>query len=172
MAYLIGCLIALQSQINQIRRFFRCLSNTAFSYTPAFASAFGTDGTLLGLVNMLYAMGGANFEVIGGSLGLALITTLYGIVLANLLLRPIAIKLGCRTEPRAILMHMVLEGISMLGQNRNPSFIRETLNSFVTQYRGGERAASKVERRNLPTPLDWGDEDDRRDPDTSSWVII
>ena len=105
-----------------------------FRSMAAFAPAFGMAGTLLGLVNMLYAMGDSNFEVIGRNLGIALTTTLYGIVLANLLLRPVAIKLERRTEQRVMLMHMVLEGISMLGQNRNPSFIRETLNSFVAQY--------------------------------------
>lgn len=105
-----------------------------FRSMAAFAPAFGMAGTLLGLVNMLYAMGDANFEVIGRNLGIALTTTLYGIVLSNLLLRPVAIKLERRTEQRVMLMHMVLEGISMLGQNRNPSFIRETLNSFVAQY--------------------------------------
>ena len=105
-----------------------------FRAMAAFAPAFGMAGTLLGLVNMLYAMGDANFETIGRNLGIALTTTLYGIVLANLLLRPVAIKLERRTEQRVMLMYMVLEGISMLGQNRNPSFIRETLKSFVAQY--------------------------------------
>jgi chemotaxis protein MotA len=46
----------------------------------------------------------------------------------------VAIKLERRTEQRVMLMYMVLEGISMLGQKRSPSFIRETLNSFVAQY--------------------------------------
>jgi chemotaxis protein MotA len=105
-----------------------------FRSMATYAPAFGMAGTLLGLVNMLYAMGGADFEIIGRNLGIALTTTLYGIVLANLLLRPVAIKLERRTEQRIMLMYMVLEGISMLGQNRNPSFIRETLKSFVAQY--------------------------------------
>ncbi len=105
-----------------------------FRSMATYAPAFGMAGTLLGLVNMLYAMGGADFEIIGRNLGIALTTTLYGIVLANLLLRPAAIKLERRTEQRIMLMYMVLEGISMLGQHRNPSFIRETLKSFVAQY--------------------------------------
>jgi chemotaxis protein MotA len=105
-----------------------------FRSMATYAPAFGMAGTLLGLVNMLYAMGGADFEIIGRNLGIALTTTLYGIVLANLLLRPVAIKLERRTEQRVMLMYMVLEGISMLGQHRNPSFIRETLKSFVAQY--------------------------------------
>jgi chemotaxis protein MotA len=107
-----------------------------------YAPAFGMAGTLLGLVNMLYAMGDSNFEIIGRNLGIALTTTLYGIVLANLFLRPIAIKLERRTEQRVMLMYMVLEGINMLGQKRTPSFIRETLNSFVAQYEDEIRSPS------------------------------
>jgi len=110
-----------------------------------FAPAFGMAGTLLGLVNMLYAMDGADFKVIGGNLAIALTTTLYGIVLANLLLRPVAIKLERRTEQRVMLMYMVLEGISMLGQKRNPSFIRETLKSFVAQYEDEIHSPSLLE---------------------------
>lgn len=105
-----------------------------FRSMAAFAPAFGMAGTLLGLVNMLQAMDGADFKVVGVNLGIALTTTLYGIILANLLFKPVAIKLERRTEQRVMLMYMVLEGISMLGQKRNPSFIRETLNSFVAQY--------------------------------------
>jgi len=105
-----------------------------FRSMATFAPAFGMAGTLLGLVNMLQAMDNADFRVVGLNLGIALTTTLYGIILANLLLKPVAIKLERRTEQRVMLMYMVLEGISMLGQKRNPSFIRETLNSFVAQY--------------------------------------
>ncbi|AKH21211.1 motility protein A [Sedimenticola thiotaurini] len=105
-----------------------------FRSMAAFAPAFGMAGTLLGLVNMLQSMDSADFRVVGLNLGIALTTTLYGIILANLLLKPVAIKLERRTEQRVMLMYMVLEGISMLGQKRNPSFIRETLNSFVAQY--------------------------------------
>lgn len=116
-----------------------------FRSMASFAPAFGMVGTLLGLVNMLYAMGDSNFTVVGRNLGIALTTTLYGIVLANLLLRPVAIKLERRTEQRAMLMHMVLEGIAMLGQHRTPSFIRETLKSFVAQYEDEIRSPSLTE---------------------------
>jgi len=116
-----------------------------FRSLATFAPAFGMAGTLLGLVNMLQGMGGAEFKVVGLNLGIALTTTLYGIVLANLLFKPIAIKLERRTEQRVLLMYMVLEGISMLGQKRNPSFIRETLKSFVAEYEDEIHAPSLEE---------------------------
>jgi len=99
-----------------------------------FAPAFGMAGTLLGLVNMLFAMSNSNFEEIGLNLAIALTTTLYGIVLANLFFRPIAIKLERRTERRVMLMYMVMEGISLLEQRRTSRYIKETLASFIAQY--------------------------------------
>jgi len=99
-----------------------------------YAPAFGMAGTLLGLVNMLFSMSDSNFEAIGFNLALALTTTLYGIILANLFFRPIAIKLERRTERRVMMMFMVMEGISLLGQRRTASYIRETLSSFIAQY--------------------------------------
>jgi len=114
-----------------------------------FAPAFGMAGTLLGLVNMLFSMSDSNFEAIGFNLALALTTTLYGIVLANLFLRPIAIKLERRTERRVMLMYMVMEGISLLGQRRTASYIRETLASFIAQYEDEISASSlnEIERK-------------------------
>ncbi len=125
-----------------------------FRSLAAFAPAFGMAGTLLGLVNMLQGMGSSDFKLVGMNLGIALTTTLYGIVLANLLFKPVAIKLERRTEQRVQLMYMVLEGISMLGQNRNPSFIRETLKSFVAEYEDEIRAPSleEIEQEMSRTP--------------------
>ncbi len=105
-----------------------------FHSMAAFAPAFGMVGTLLGLINMLNVMTSQGFDQVASSMGIALITTFYGIVLANLIFKPIAIKLEQRTEKRLMLMNMVLEGIILLGQRRTPAFIRETLKSFITHY--------------------------------------
>ncbi len=105
-----------------------------FRSMAIFAPAFGMAGTLLGLINMLQSMTDLNIASLGFNLSIALTTTLYGVVLANLLFKPVAIKLERRTEQRINLMYMVLEGIGMLGHKRSPSFIRETLKSFVAQF--------------------------------------
>ena len=55
-------------------------------------------------------------------------------LLANLVFKPIAVKLERRTEQRLVLMNMVLEGISMMCVGRSPSLMRETLKAFVAQY--------------------------------------
>ena len=105
-----------------------------FRVMAGYAPAFGMVGTLLGLVNLMDLLGDGNMGVIGSQLAIALITTFYGVLLANLLFKPIAVKLERRTEQRLVLMNMVLEGISMMCAGRSPSMMRETLKAFVAQY--------------------------------------
>lgn len=99
-----------------------------------YAPAFGMLGTLIGLINMLHGMDGAEFERIGVNMGLALLTTLYGVVLANLLFKPIAIKFERRTEQRVILMNMIMEGVLLLARGHTPAYIREYLRTFFAHY--------------------------------------
>ena len=102
-----------------------------------FAPAFGMLGTLVGLINLINLMsllGGGDMRAIGQQLALALMTTFYGILLANLLFKPVAVKLERRTETRVVLMNMVLQGISMMSERRSPSLMRETLKSFMAHH--------------------------------------
>jgi len=95
-----------------------------------FAPAFGMLGTLVGLVNMLHGMGQSSMSEIGVDMAFALLTTLYGVVLANMLFKPIAIKFERRTESRMQLMNMILEGILLIARGRSPAYIREYLATF------------------------------------------
>lgn len=105
-----------------------------FRMMANYAPAFGMIGTLVGLVNLMGTLGSGNMTAIGQSLAVALMTTLYGILLANLLFKPVAVKLERRTEQRLVLMNMVLQGISMMCAKRSPALMRETLKSFVAHY--------------------------------------
>ncbi|TDB01950.1 motility protein A [Halomonas marinisediminis] len=105
-----------------------------FRTMATYAPAFGMLGTLVGLINMLEVMQAGEIEVIGPRMAVALLTTFYGILLANLVFKPIAVKLERRTEERLIAMNMVLEGISLITKRRLPSFIEETLNSFIAHH--------------------------------------
>ncbi|WP_136066770.1 motility protein A [Modicisalibacter radicis] len=105
-----------------------------FRTMAAYAPAFGMLGTLVGLVNMLEVMEQGGLAEIGPRMAVALLTTFYGILLANLVFKPIAVKLERRTEERLIAMNMVLEGIALISKRRLPSFIEETLNSFMATY--------------------------------------
>ncbi|NWF39714.1 chemotaxis protein MotA [Mariprofundus sp. NF] len=105
-----------------------------FHTMSVYAPAFGMFGTLVGMVNMLYTVNGPDLLNVGHNMAVALMTTLYGLVLSNLIFKPIAIKLERRTEKRAMIMRMIVEGTIMLAGNRSPVFIRETLKSFSAQY--------------------------------------
>lgn len=105
-----------------------------FHSLASFAPAFGMLGTLIGLVNMMLVMESKSTEALGFNWAVALVTTFYGLLLANLVFKPVATKLERRTEKRLLLMTMVLEGINLMGMRRGPAFIRENLLSFITQY--------------------------------------
>jgi len=105
-----------------------------FRTMSSFAPAFGMIGTLIGLINMLEIIEAKDISLITLNMGVALITTFYGLILANLVFNPIAIKLERRTEQRVMIMSMVMEGIILMTDRRTPSFIRETLNSFLEYH--------------------------------------
>jgi chemotaxis protein MotA len=105
-----------------------------FRVMASYAPAFGMLGTLLGLINLMDLVGDGDMTAIGSQLAIALVTTFYGVLLANLVFKPIAVKLERRTEQRLVLMNMVLEGISMMCVGRSPALMRETLKAFVAQF--------------------------------------
>jgi chemotaxis protein MotA len=119
-----------------------------FRTIASFAPAFGMLATLIGLVNLMTVLGSQGMDVIGKQMGIALIATFYGILLANLICKPIAIKLERRTEQRLVLMNMVLQGISMMCERRGPAMVRETLNSFMENIEDEirERPVKKARR--------------------------
>lgn len=106
------------------------------------APAFGMVGTLVGLINMLKGMdvsaeGGASN--IGTAMGTALITTLYGCVLAHMIFGPIATQLRQRDEEEMLCKLIIVEGIMSIQAGANPKFLREKLLTFLSQkQRGGE----------------------------------
>ena len=93
----------------------------------SFAPAFGMLGTLFGLMQMLNNLGDAGLSSIGASMSFALITTLYGLVLANMLFKPLAMKMERRAQQHIMGMNFVLEGIMLLHQRRHPMIIKEAL---------------------------------------------
>jgi chemotaxis protein MotA len=105
-----------------------------FRVMANFAPAFGMVGTLVGLINLMSLLGGGDMRAIGQQLALALMTKFYGILLANLLFKPVAVKLERRTETRVVLMNMVLQGITMMCERRSPSLMCETLKSFMAHH--------------------------------------
>ena len=105
-----------------------------FRTMAQFAPAFGMLGTLVGLINMLQALDTHDISLISFNMAVALITTFYGLLFANLLFSPISLKLERRMEHRVMIMSMVLEGIVLISERRTPAYIRETLNSFIVHH--------------------------------------
>ena len=99
------------------------------------APAFGMVGTLVGLINMLKGMdvSGDGASNIGTSMGTALITTLYGCVLAHMIFGPIANQLRQRDEEETLCKLIIVEGIMSIQSGANPKFLREKLLTFLSQ---------------------------------------
>ena len=101
-----------------------------------FAPAFGMLGTLFGLVQMLNGLGQASLAQVGVTMSFALITTLYGLVLANVIFKPLAMKMERRIQHRILSMNFILEGVVLLHQRRHPMVIKETLEIYLSQLQG------------------------------------
>ena len=121
-----------------------------FLYMASYAPAFGMLGTVLGLIIMMmnFTTGGADidlgadysvadrFSELLRGMGLALITTFYGVFMANMIFLPIGGKLKRRSENEMMLKNIVVEGIISIHAREHPILIREKLMTFVpSQYR-------------------------------------
>jgi chemotaxis protein MotA len=94
------------------------------------APAFGMIGTLVGLVNML-----ANMEdpkSIGPAMAVAILTTLYGALLANLFAIPMNEKLEAHSDNEFDLKLLMVEGIVGINRGENPRMLEEALYSFLS----------------------------------------
>ncbi len=91
--------------------------------------AMGMIGTLIGLVQMLANMDDP--KAIGPAMAIALLTTLYGSIVANLFALPIADKLSVRTNEEALNKALIIESISSIQEGRNPRVMEELLMSFL-----------------------------------------
>lgn len=93
------------------------------------APVFGMAGTLIGLVQMLMHIDDPS--TIGPALATALITTFYGLMLANLVLTPIAAKLSMRTDMEGILGRSIRVGIIGIHDRVNPQKIQRNMNALL-----------------------------------------
>lgn len=93
------------------------------------APAWGMIGTLVGLVNMLLNM--SDPASIGPAMAVALLTTLYGALIANYICAPIKGKLIVRSQEESQFMNMVLDGILSIQAGDNPALVEFKLNTYV-----------------------------------------
>jgi len=99
------------------------------------APAFGMIGTLVGLVNMLKSMNmdGGGASSLGEDMSVALITTFYGCILANLFFGPMAKKLRIRNDEEFLYKQIIIEGVLSIQAGDNPKYLEEKLLSYLSQ---------------------------------------
>ena len=100
-----------------------------FTKMNAYAPAFGMIGTLIGLVQMLANL--ADPSSVGPAMGVALLTTFYGAVLAFMIFGPIAGKLKSRTAQEVMNLQIIFDGASSITQDANPRMVYEKLSSYI-----------------------------------------
>ena len=121
-----------------------------FLYMASYAPAFGMLGTVLGLIIMMnnFSSGSDGMEITASydvaerfadllsGMGLALITTFYGVFMANMIFLPIGGKLKRRSENEMMLKSIVVEGIISIHAREHPILIKEKLMTFApSQFR-------------------------------------
>ncbi|MCW8951420.1 MAG: MotA/TolQ/ExbB proton channel family protein, partial [Rhodospirillales bacterium] len=94
------------------------------------APAFGMIGTLVGLVQMLSSMDDP--KTIGPAMAVALLTTLYGALIANLVALPIAEKLNLRRGEETFNKALIIEGVMAIQQGQNPHMMEEIMEAYLS----------------------------------------
>lgn len=111
-----------------------------FKFMTATAPSMGMIGTLIGLVQMLQSLDDPSS--IGPAMAVALLTTMYGAILAFVLCGPIAEKLGLRSKEESARMVVVIEGIQSIVKGQNATIIQEKLEARLAPTEREEKAAA------------------------------
>src|SRR5690625_2452714 len=108
-----------------------------------YARAWGRIGKLVGLVLMLNTLDDP--ATLGPSMAVALLTTLYGTVLANLVFIPMASKLENKTEEEVFIKQIIIEGVIGVQSGQNPRILEEKLSAFLSNETHVEEDSNVIE---------------------------
>ncbi|WP_394925100.1 motility protein A [uncultured Robinsoniella sp.] len=111
----------------------------------SYAPAFGMIGTLVGLILMLGNM--SDVDTLASGMSTALITTLYGSILANIIFLPISTKLKARHDEEFLCKNLIMEGIIAIQEGDNPKFIEEKLYKLLP---AGKKAREESQENGEP----------------------
>jgi len=100
-----------------------------FKSVEAYAPAMGMIGTLIGLVQMLANMDDP--KSIGPAMAVALLTTLYGAIIANAIAGPIAAKLTAIAEAEKLNKQLILESVNAIQEGTNPRVLKQMLTAYL-----------------------------------------
>lgn len=124
--------MALQRQIAEEREILVAPVD-ALRAMAGYAPTLGMLGTLLGLLQMLFGVGSGDTATMGTAMGFAMVTTVYGLVLANLILKPLAAKIEQHNR-RALTQSIVdMQAVMMLYERRHPQYIREVIENAAAR---------------------------------------
>lgn len=115
---------AMETELDQLDER-HALDRGFYEKAAGYAPAFGMIGTLVGLILMLGNMQDVN--ALAKGMATALITTLYGTLMANIFCLPMASKLKARHDEEFLCKQLVLEGVLAIQEGENPRFIEEKL---------------------------------------------
>ncbi|BBP44039.1 motility protein A [Thiosulfativibrio zosterae] len=113
-------------------------SSGVFSAIGDAAPAFGMIGTLVGLIQMLSNL--SDPSTIGPAMSVAMLTTLYGAMIANLFALPMADKISSWAHAEANRQHLIIDAIESLASGHNPAVMRDLL----LPYLQGKKAKSEA----------------------------
>lgn len=100
-----------------------------FDQIARFAPAYGMIGTLMGLIMMLSDM--SDPSGIGAGMAVALITTMYGAIVANVGFQPFAEKLGLLSKQELTAMELVVRGVLAIQSGESPRALEQRLLTYV-----------------------------------------
>lgn len=120
-----------------------------FNIAGQLAPAFGFFGTLIGLIVMLGKL--STPDKLGPAMAVALVTTLYGVLLSNMVFLPFAGKLKTRNTSEMLMKELVIEGVMSIQSGDNPRMVEEKLKTFLPP--SDRHAVSRKKARDVePVP--------------------
>jgi chemotaxis protein MotA len=120
---------------NSLISVFRSMAN--------FAPAFGMAGSVLGLVNMLQILDQGDMTGAPTAMLVALLSTFYGLLFANLVFKPMASKLERRRIAKVQHLTLLAEGVLLIQEKRTPAVIRNTLMTYIQAMQPSAAAQTK-----------------------------
>lgn len=126
-----------------------------FNSMSAYCPAFGMVGTLIGLIKMLLTL--EDSSTLGPNMAVALVTTFYGVIFANLIFTPIAKQLMIKSEKEQLRKNIIIEGILSIQDGENPRVIRDKLMAFVSQGEAQEISEKPIGKKAAAPEGDGGE---------------
>lgn len=110
-----------------------------------YAPAFGMVGTLIGLVQMLATLDDPS--TIGPKMAVAMLTTFYGSLVANLIFIPMSAKLKRRSEEETLNMTLLFEGVISIREGEHPRILEDKLNVYLANGNGKGKGKGKGKKK-------------------------